>query len=172
MHWMKWLPGSVVVALVAFGCSGSDGSGGAAGGSAGSGAGGSGGAGQSQNGWWCSCGGTVSYGLPKDDTQQQAEQDCTDQCAANGGAPSVTPRLTLVGTKECTEYCKKADALGCPGSTCAEQADFWCEVGAQQCPEQLLAQLACDTEKGVFECDANSWKMTAQGCGTFSDLCP
>jgi hypothetical protein len=152
----------------------SSGTGGAAG-TAGGGSGGTSGAsgvGGNQDGWWCSCDGISSVGLPATYTQEQAEAACADACGDAGGTPTVEPKLNVIGTPECDAFCAKADALGCPGDTCAERADFWCQVSANSCPAAELASLECETQNGTFSCDADSWKMSAQGCGTFSELCP
>lgn len=105
-------------------------------------------------------------------TQAQAEAACTKICAASNTTGVVTPKLTAKGTPECDAFCAKADALGCPGATCAEKEDFWCQVDANSCLAAKRAYLQCVADKGVFSCDANSWTQSASGCSNFKELCP
>jgi hypothetical protein len=83
----------------------------------------------------------------------------------------VIPKLTAVGTTECTAFCAKADNLNCPGTSCAEKADFWCEVSPSSCIEATRAHLQCEADKGVYSCTDSGWQQTTLGCSDFKELC-
>ena len=156
MRMLAWLALATSSALGALplGCSGDDDPGG------------SGGSGTSTDttGWWSTCVGGASVVV------RSSPAACTDVCEPMGGVESVTPYVTLVGTAECDAFCAKADALGCGGSSCASNADFWCEVGPKDCAEAVKAQLTCSVEQGSWSCDGSSWTMTSS-CGTFPEAC-
>lgn len=128
-----------------------------------------GGAGGGGNGasaeWWCTCnaGGSLVVHDPP-------EAACAKACENLGGVKSLEPRISAIGTPECDAFCAKADALGCPGDSCASHEDFWCEGSPSECIEALAAKLACSVEQGDWSCDEDSWQMTS-GCPSFSELC-
>jgi hypothetical protein len=144
-------------------CSGSDGGSGGSGGSAGGGG--------TQDGWWCVCNSGLSVGLDASVSSEQVQTVCAEQCADQGGLERVQPKLTALGTPECTAFCAKADQLDCPGSSCAENADFWCQVGPDSCVEAKRAELQCRADNGVYECTENGWQRSSSGCSNFDELC-
>jgi hypothetical protein len=121
-----------------------------------------------QVGWWCTCGAPPAPStstLIENMSRAQAEEMCSAGCPGS----VVTPALSVKGGPECNAFCAKVDALGCPGSSCNDQA-FVCAIKTDSCAKAERARLQCYTETATLSCSSDGWQMQAN-CGPFDELC-
>lgn len=108
--------------------------------------------------WQCVCGDGFQLGLSECMAGEcaTADQACGGVCSQHGGVTSAVPTPSVASSPECDAFCAKVESLGCKSSFCDRHA--FCRVELGSCEAAARAKLACQVEKGAWQCgDGTGW---------------